>query len=756
MRRIAGSLVLVLSGVVVGRAPAAEMPPLDGRTNLAAGCRVVFSPTPNYALTLKGDSDAIDLTDGKFSQRTDRHIWFDSAAVGWSYGGRVQLALDLGRPARIDEIAIRLLGGSFHAGGSIPGWVEAFTSDDGKHFRKVAEFSRWKADNFARFGVPDDAGKAWIHCLRFTNLAAYGQWIGLRMYTSATTATDELFAFGTFGETSAKPAVVAAPSDFTVTHPLPYFHKPELVIATDIPLPVPVGITVPETAAKDNTPVRLNLELPEGVEIVGGSFGGQSIRREEAIGLPQGGGARHALSGQLGKGGKSDKDFGRIYFTAPDWSDGQRGTLRYTVEHGDWKSPAIEVPLVAVAVPPAPRLKRIMVGLGWCHAGVTAGWPGAFDAWRRIGLNSFSLFAQMMKDDESLWALVEQARQQGFFVVNIDSPPHRMEERHRRQKEIYCQFANGTVGTRLCPSYRGPGYQDGVQRFATGMGRARPDFAALDIEVWGWRGPTDSQKCLRCQKDFAASGLKDWQLWRLAKGDEMWQDMIGAARTEVARRGGKPFEVGGYDFRPDAAYQGVWSVARLYPEWMQHSQVSTYTSLFPYHLALIGDEVRQDRARLARSDVMPWITPGNAGTFPGEAFQWALLECYANGARGVYFWSATTWDSEDLIAYNRVVRAIAPVEDLILEGKLVGGAVTAAAPARVSGIRRGGEMLLLAADYFRRTDGVIELGLTLPGHSRVRDLLTGEILAADLAAGKQSLAVPLGSARARLLHVLPH
>ena len=272
------------------------MPPLEGRTNLAAGCRVVFSPAPNYALTQKGDSDATDLTDGKFSQRADRHIWFESAAVGWSYGGRVLLALDLGRPARIDEIAIRLLGGSFHAGGSVPGWVEAFTSDDGEHFRKVAEFSRWKPDDFARFGVPDDAGKAWIHCLRFTDLAAHGRWIGLRMYTSATTASDELFVFGTFDATPAKPATGGTPSDFTVTHPLPHFHKPELVIATDIALPVPVGITVPMMTARDTTPVRLNLELPKGVEIVGGNFGGQTIRREDAIESPQGDGTRYALS----------------------------------------------------------------------------------------------------------------------------------------------------------------------------------------------------------------------------------------------------------------------------------------------------------------------------------------------------------------------------------------------------------------------------------------------------------------------------
>ena len=86
----------------------------------------------------------------------------------------------------------------------------------------------------------------------------------------------------------------------------------------------------------------------------------------------------------------------------------------------------------------------------------------------------------------------------------------------------------------------------------------------------------------------------------------------------------------------------------------------------------------------------------------------------------------------------------------------MGDAATVAAPARVSGIRRGGEMLLLAADYFRRTGGAIEFGLTLPARSRVRDLLTDEILADDLPAGKQNLTVPLGSARARLLQVLPH
>ena len=141
--------------------------------------------------------------------------------------------------------------------------------------------------------------------------------------------------------------------------------------------------------------------------------------------------------------------------------------------------------------------------------------------------------------------------------------------------------------------------------------------------------------------------------------------------------------------------------------------------------------------------------------FPGRPFNGPCWSATRTAHRGVYFWSATTWDSEDLIAYNRVVRAIAPVEDLILEGELVGDAATVAAPARLSGVRRDGAMLLLVADYFRRSNGAVQLGLTLPARSQVRDLLTGETLAADLPAGKQTLTVPLGSARGRLLHVRP-
>jgi len=727
-----------------------ELPPLEGRENLASGRPVVFSPAPNYRLTGQGESDATDLTDGKLSGREDRRIWFESSAVGWSYAGRVNLALDLGRPAHIDEIAVRLLGGSPQAGVSIPGWIEAFVSHDGEHYFQVAECSRWRRGDFERFAVPVDAGTAWIHCLRLKDLDVRGRHVALRMYTGGLSAADEMYVFGTAIEDKAGAPPSAAAADFTVAHPQPYFHKPQLVVATNVPGPVPVGVVVPPDQQPQEA-VSLTLDLPPGMVLRGGAIGSTKLEDIEPERTP-GGGMRYKL---VTSPKSSNKAFGRLYLQAPGWQDGQEGKLRYQFAHGDWTSPPQELPLRAVRVPPAPRLKRVMAGLGWWSASATAQWPDVLDAWDRLGLNSFPMFAQWMKPDDPLWGLVAEARRRGMFIVNVDSPLHRMAQRRKREPEIYCQFSDGSTGEKLCPSYRGPYYREEIERFAGVMHSARPHLASLDIEVWGWRGPVDSRKCTRCRKDFEASGLPSWEAWQLAKGEQMWRDLVAAARAAVAEAGGPRFEIGGYDFRPGPAYQSVWSVDRLYPDWMQSSQVSTYTCLYPYHLELIGNEVREDRRRLPKSDVLPWLTPGDAGTFPGECLQWALLECYTNGARGVYFWSGRVWDAESLIAYNRVIRAIAPVERLILEGELAGQLVSVEEPGRVSGIRCGSEMVLLVADYSRRSDGTLNLRLSAPAASAIRDLLTGQVVAGRIPSGPSTVPIDLAGARARLLHLDP-
>jgi len=167
----------------------------------------------------------------------------------------------------------------------------------------------------------------------------------------------------------------------------------------------------------------------------------------------------------------------------------------------------------------------------------------------------------------------------------------------------------------------------------------------------------------------------------------------------------------------------------------------------------VGDEARADRQRLAKTDVMPWLTPGDAGTFPGRAFKYALLECFANGSRGVHFWSGRVWDTESLAAYADAVRAVAPIEDIIVDGELLEGASTEPS-ARLSGMRRGDEMVLLVAEYYGTEPLTVTVHVPAPGPSAVTDLMTGKPLT-TIADGERSFRVRLDEERARLLHVRP-
>jgi hypothetical protein len=246
--------------------------------------------------------------------------------------------------------------------------------------------------------------------------------------------------------------------------------------------------------------------------------------------------------------------------------------------------------------------------------------------------------------------------------------------------------------------------------------------------------------------------LNTWEQWKLQKGYEMWTDVVNSIRRAVEQVNGPDVEFGVYDWRAGKAYQSTWPFDRLYPEYLQSSQVSTYTPLYPYHISLIGNECREDRSNLPRADVIPWITPGNAGTFSGERFRYTLLECFANGARGVNFWNNRLWDAELMAAYARVIRNVARVEDLIISGRLLEGAEVES-PGRISGVVSGDEMLVLVSDYLRT--GPTELGIKLPVKNRciVTDLDTCENVG-DISADER-LTIPLHFERVRLLHVKP-
>lgn len=741
--------------------------------NLAEGAEVRFLPNPTGGSENKVSRISRAMTDGKYSQAENVLVWRDPEVAVWKYRGRINMEVDLGQDCEIDEVAIRLLGGSYEWGGQGKGFpteVEVFVSRDGEQYFRVGGYSRWAPGDQEKFGVPADEGVSWMHNLKFEDLQAHGRYVGVRIYGTGLSATDEIQVFGRSLQEGEERLETAdqEKGDFSVTRAQVYFHRPSLQIATNVPLPVPVGIVTPNPVIQDNLVVEL--EFPEGVELAGGNLGKHNLATavvEDVEGVRK---YRFEMSEEVRDGfWNNRKHFGRMYVRATNWEPGQQGELVYRFSDGtSWQSPDYKIPLLAVELEEAPRLKNIMTSLGWWYVHESMAWPDVLDSFRKVGLNTFTFTvasSTTVDPKDPGMVLLEQARDEGFYISLVDSTIQRLKQKHQDKSEIYCHFEDGEVGNAYCPSYRGPYWEEELERFGEVVGRIRPDFMSQDIEIWRAADQVDfdfshlkedRRRCVRCGEDFANSGLRNSEIWRRSKGLEMWTAMIEVARKASRENGGPEFLNGGYNFRPGQTYQRVWNFNMLYKAGLlDHSQVSTYTTLYPRHIAWIGDRIRGDREKLPDGHVMPWLTPGDAGAYPGEYFLWMVLEAWTNGSRGIWFWSNRLWDSDLLIAHNRAVHAIAPVEQVIVEGDLVGKHAQVVGEGRVSGMRHDGEMVLLIADYEEQSSGEVEVRVEFAADSEVTDLLSGEKLIARLPAGVHQIQVDLQGNMARLLYIKP-
>ncbi|MCE5229229.1 discoidin domain-containing protein [bacterium] len=728
--------ILIGAGLVV---PASAAEP----ANLALGRPVKFAPAPNYQVTAAGGTDAADLTDGKVSARKDQRIWGDKTAVGYSYPGLVQMQIDLGKPVDVGEVAIRLLGGSAGAGTSFPTLVDLVASDDGVHYHRVAGYSRWNAGDPEKYGVPAEAGASWVHKLRFTNVNIRARYVGIAFYGTAYCASDEIYVYA--GDQRARYAPVASlpADDFTMAGPRVYFHKPVLMLPTNMNAPTPVGMIVP---AGFKLPVTVDIDLPPGVRFAGGNIGGRPVADAKGARLRDGF-TRYEIPCKAA----SAKDWSRVYFRF-DAPEGRSAAIRYRLRWKGSTNAWMKQPVCAIKIGSAPQPRRIMAGLCWWRLGLTREWPDALEDFRRLGFNTLPVFGHESAGSTTDTATIGRFRAAGFKVLNIDSTLHVMRgAAGKRADELACQVADKNR-CEVCPSYRGELYHAEVARVADECACVKADYFSADIEIWTGPGLKLCEQCARCQADYKASGAKSWAEWQLAKGEEMWRDIADAIRRRAGEMGVNPPEIGVYDFRPGINYQNFWPYDRLYPAFLGNSQVSTYSPLYPYNITFVGDEARQDRRRLPRTDVMPWICPGDAGMFPGEMFTWALLECYANGSRGVHFWSGRVWDAETLDAHARALRMIAPVENVIMDGDLA-TSITCRPAMRVSGMRKGNEMFLLITDSYEPYSGPVIV--TLPGAVKadVIDLDTGQP-AAKLD-GQKEFALEFKNQRARAVHVKP-
>lgn len=714
--------------------------------NIALGASYQILPPATYRLTSEGNTDLTDLTDGVLSNR--ENIWFDSKAVGWYKFCVGQVLIDLEKIQPIDEVAIRLQGGMAGRSEVFPNRVEVFVGDDRETFYMIDDFRFWRAGDREEFGVPKETGTPWVHTLRFTDLNSRGRYVGIRIRGPEKILTDEVQVFAGDHDPDAVSFNDADEALFVFDEPYVYFHRDTLYVSPDCYAPTFFGVILPPGGMAEFT---VRMDVPEGVDMLAEAdpeIIGDGTRRytfDRKISMDSG----------VMKSYNAGRRFIHLY-TGTDWSAGKTGTLKYTVLSDGEELYERSLPIQSVAIGPSPRPERLRTLIGpFFGTGGAESWPGYLDMCNRVGFSAVSAHMEEAGDPDAM-AFIQKARDRNLELVTFSGEVHKMYGRAGEQAHCKIgpdEYASGKNAR--CPSYRGEHLDRSVAKMAGWTTTLQPDAESWGIEIWSWEGPQALDQCLRCTPDFEQSGLESWQEWKSKEGVELLGLYINAVREACQQAGIEPPEIGVYDFVMGHYNDSFWDVSRLHQQFGINSEPSTYTPLHPSNIEYIGDNARETKLQMTeRGKVIPWMCPGDKGHFSADQLTWALLECFANGAEGAYFWSGRYWEIIHLRAFADVHRIVNPVEDVIVEGMPISDA-SASENLRVRGMRHEHEMFVLVSNY--RCAEPIEGQVTLPVlvESNLVDLQTGETVA-SLSDADNTIDVELSpDRRFRAYHVRP-
>jgi len=687
----------------------------DDQTNLALGRPYLYSAVPSYRLT-KNETDLQDLTDGELGYRPDDKIWFDANAVAWHGDARVNIQVDLGQVAAIDEIGIRLLGGAEQGGLKFPDEVVALVSDDAQSWRQVGRFSRLSDEDLQRFGVPPEEGVAYTYRLRFQGLGTAGRYVGyaIRGQTSFI-ASDELWVFAGDHEVADARPGEAYTGDFLVHHFTPggvtaFFPKARVYACNNLQ-------SFQTLHGYDNRPEETNgkaceliVDLPEGVTLrrflLNPRFGGTTVDEYETETVSDEAGTftRYYVATR----GVYITSWGTV-FLRTEWEDGQTGTLRLGCRwEGGVQEPEAYT-IEAVHIDPVEPFEQLHLSMAWMSQMFWQKWPDFIDSYRSCGFTAVPLFPRYAtEDDAELFAAIQECRDAGLQVVSNSSPLHAVKGQIKEHPEVGCQLPDGPARW-LCPSYRGELWQQEVENVARRYSWTQAEWFFYDCEVFSsWFGPPGgnvaAKDCSRCAEAFAQFG-GEWDDFIAHQGAEFYR-AVHARIRELAPEAS--FAAGGYGVRPVEFYHEIWDWDALYPELHQFAM----PSLYGFRPAGIGDEVRRNRELMARSDIIPWLQPGNQGEMTPETLRCILLEVLLGGGRGATYYTQSGFDAADMRAVADVVAMLTPVEDVIMNGDLLEGGACDVEKVRLSGVEDGTQAVLLVAEY--ETAGPVECTVTLP------------------------------------------
>ena len=687
---------------------------------LSSGKKVTFSIPNNYRLT-NDDKDPYDLTDGKISRNKKGLIWFEKDTVGWFGGisdGGVNFQIDLGKIQNVDRLVIRCLGGEVQKTLGFPKRFEVFVSKDGKNYyrtallQKLAESDQALSDFKQNFYIPE-RGKAIVYPFEF-EINAETRYVAFTIASSAGGLfADELAVM------EGNPRKKGFNSAYK-TEAMPFYTKGvlvrpkinEFVLAKNIITPTFFSYCDMRTPEQKKSPMMLQLDLPEGVIAI--TKGIKEEKYTDKNGQP-----RVKLTARVTPRPWSGNMLKEIFFRVT--KEIPAGSKAYFTSYSEGVEPIKQTfPFRTVEIAPVPALKRIHVSLAWMSCLEALNFPEFFKSWKTLGFNAVNGFPRYFNviPRTQREAFFNQVRKEGMKVIMTDSPIHAMPGKGKKGHEMNC-LVNDVVA--VCPSYTGEFHKKEVDRIRNCVVASRPDYVFFDIEAF-YSSHATAKRCPRCLAAMKAAGMTSMDAFSKKIVAEKIADFHQAVKLGAEQAGIKCPPIGLYGRGPGEIdrSQLVMDWEQMYPRSITISQPSLYVAERPW---LVQKRIRMTHKLMKNRNIIPWLTAGTYGDIRPQFVEFIALEALLNGAGGFTYFAY--WDFDNALEYAamaKALRAIAPYENLIMDGELVEIPVNG---VDTSAIRKGNEMLLLVGNY-RRADMNVSVSLPFSKVEEIKDLRNGE------------------------------
>ncbi len=688
--------------------------------NLAAGRPVSFRPTPNYSLTVKGESDARDLTDGLFA-KTDR-IWWEPEAVGFerAWNG-IFVTIDLGEVRHVRKAVVRLQGGVMDKYTiAFPENLSVWVSQDGRNFYpgqalvKLKATEDYLADGKTLYYLPESQGEGkddryFVYPFQL-EIQADARYVCLFSDSQQfrNFFSDEVAVIEATEEEAASPA-----------YGVPYARTPRLLhhggirVAPKQPVfYVAEGMYLRNLLSLENqretSPEgwEYAIELPEQVTYQPSQAWPEWLR---------------TLVSQETRGGRTlwrfrpGKDFAEVqkvirYGFGPFFFSVAPGTeippdqkyaqfITYAEEQEDQR---VRMPLEILSMPRmSVPWKRLDTSL-WLENRFHE-LPTHNQDELSLGFSTAMFFATTLAEAQEILPLVEKARAAGRRIRLEMEPTRLLRRANGGKNESRCIGCSST-----CLAYRGKEYQDVVEGVRQVAKWIPMDTVVFDVEDWEPNYMNNTiRNCTRCRQEKERRGMESW-----VEYFDVLQAEYVAAFTQAVREGaqeaGRPApRVGYYAVSPEMSYscqEGAvpfLGYSHLYPALCDEVQ-NSYYGRSP---AEAGQQMRRVYQATGGHPerLIPWRTAGTGAyhTQPmGPLAEQILLETLMNGAGGVQYFYALGFESPlDYFYVARAFSLLAPYEEILWEGSLEEEIRGAAPGLSYTARKRGGQLLLLVGNY---------------------------------------------------------